>query len=168
MMMKNFVILLLVWVFVSCENPYENVSEDKQYTGNPFVSLSSEQASVDMGINQNNNQSLQAGVFKDSIVLSHVLDTDLTVMLERVEDESFGEVGTHFDFQDTLTIKSGENYGVFYVSGLSIAVDEISKYKLAVRIKEVDNENVIGGLYGVKKENEPREKRFKTYSFQKY
>lgn len=165
--MKNTVILLLmIWVFAACENPYENVSEAKEYKGNPFVSLSSEQASIHLGTNENSNHTTQAGVFKDSLVLSHVLDFDLTVIFEMVVEESFGEVETHYSFQNTVTIESGHNYGVYYVRGLNIPVDEISKYKLAIRIQEVDNENVIAGLYGAKKENEEREKRFKTYSFQ--
>ncbi len=165
--MKNVIILfLLIGVFAACENPYENVSEDKQYNGDPFVCLSSEQASIHLQINENNNEVTQEGIFKDSLILSHVLDHDLRVTLEMVEEESYGEINTNYSFQNTVNIEAGNNFGVFYVKGLSIPVDEISRYKLAVRIKSVDNENVIAGLYGIKKDNEARQKRFKTYSFQ--
>ena len=153
-------------VFVSCENPYDEVSESKKYTGNPFVSLSSEQAVVNIGINANNNHTIEDGVFKDSLVLSHTLDYDINIVLEVVGEETQGDVETNFSFQDMVTIPAGNNYGEFYVSALTIPNDEISKYKLAIRIKEVDTELVVAGLYGAKKENEERQKRFKTYSFQ--
>lgn len=165
--MKNLTILLvLVCGLIACEKPYENVSVDKRYKGQPFVSLSSEQASINLGIDQGNNQSIEEGVFRDSLVLSHVLEEDLTVLLEMVDVESVGQQEINFSFQHTVTIEAGQNYGSFNVRALELKESELSQYKLAIRIKEVDNENVIAGLYGAKKENEEREKRFKTYSFQ--
>lgn len=165
--MKNIVALvLLVGAFVSCDNPYENVKEAKYYTGNPFVSLSSEQAVIQQGLNPDRNQTQQAGVFKDSLVLSHALDHDLTVTLELVDEATRGSIDEHFAFQETVTIQAGKNYGSFLVSALEISQEEVSKLKLAIRIKAVDDEQVIAGLYGAKKENEARKKRFKTYSFQ--
>jgi len=164
---KNIVLILIVaCLFVACEDPYDNVSESKIYHGNPFVSLSSEQAAIDLGVNESNNHTQQAGVFVDSLILSHVLYNDLTVYLEIVDEESNGQLENHFSFQQTVTIQAGSNYGTYTVSGLNLQVDELSNYKLAVRIKSVDNEQVIAGLYGTKKENEERQKRFKTYSFQ--
>ncbi len=162
--MKNTVVLMvLVLAFVSCDNPYDNIKEAKYYTGNPFVSLSSEQAVI----RQEVNQTQQAGVFKDSLLLSHVLDHALTVSLEVVDAATSGTVDEHFTFQETVTIEAGNNYGDFTVSALDIPQEEVSKFKLAIRIKAVDDANVIAGLYGIKKENEARQKRFKTYSFQK-
>ncbi|MBI9062019.1 MAG: hypothetical protein JEZ14_08510 [Marinilabiliaceae bacterium] len=166
--MKNIVALaVLVCAFVSCDNPYENVKEAKYYTGNPFVSLSSEQAVIRQGLDPDRNHTLQAGVFKDSLVLSHTLDHALTVTLELVDEATRGNVEEHFSFQETVTIQAGENYGNFTVSALEIPQEEVSKYKLSIHIKSVDDEQVIAGLYGAKKENEARKKRFKTYSFQK-
>lgn len=156
----------MVWTFVACENPYDLVSESKAYKGDPFVSLSSEQAAIRLGVNENSNHTQQAGGFKDSLVLSHVLNHDLTVTLEVVEEETHGDVDEHFSFQNTVMIEAGKNYGTFMVNALNVPVEEISKYKLSIRIKEVDDEQVIAGLYGAKKENEERKKRFKTYSFQ--
>lgn len=166
--MKNIVaVIVLVWAFVACENPYENVSEAKFYNGNPFVSLSSEQAAIRLGVNQRSNHTSQAGVFKDSLVLSHALDHDITVTLEMVARETFGDMDTHFTFQEAVRIEAGKNYGSYTVSALSVPTDEVSRFKLSIRIKEVDDEQIIAGLYGTKKENEARKKRFKTYSFQK-
>ena len=166
--MKNTIALfLLVMLFASCENPYEHVSEDKYYTGNPFVSLSSEQAAIRLSVNESTNHSLQAGEFKDSLILSHTLDQTILVTLEIVNEATQGTIDEHFAFQQTVMIEAGQNYGSFTVNALNIPEDEVSQYKLAIRIKEVDNEQIIAGLYGTKKENEPRQKRFKTYSFQK-
>ena len=165
--MKYIVILLLgIGTLGACENPYEEVSKSKTYAGDPFVSLSSEQATIKLGVNESSNHTLEAGVFQDSLVLSHVLEDDLYVELEMVAEESLGELDTHFSFQQTVYIAAGTNYGYFDVSGLDIPEDYISKYKLALRIKEVDIEGLIAGLYGIKKDNEVRQKRFKTYSFQ--
>ncbi len=165
--MKNIIVLfLLVMLFVSCENPYEHVSEEKYYTGNPFVSLSSEQAAIRLGVNENTNHSLQAGVFKDSLILSHAIDRTIMVSLEIVNEATQGTINEHFAFQETVMIEAGQNYGSFTVSALNVPENEVSRYKLAIRIKKVDDEQIIAGLYGAKKENEPRQKRFKTYSFQ--
>ncbi|PWD97936.1 hypothetical protein [Marinilabilia rubra] len=165
-MKHTIIILLLAYVFVGCENPYELVKESKVYKENPLVSLSSEQAVIHLGVDETGNHTPEAGVFKDSLVLSHVLDHDINVTLELVEDETFGEVETHFSFQKEVTIKAGQNYGTYKVQALNVPVEAISKYKLSIRIKEVDDDNIIAGLYGVKKENEDRKKRFKTYSYQ--
>ncbi|WP_027471477.1 hypothetical protein [Saccharicrinis fermentans] len=165
--MKYILILLLgIGTLEACENPYEEVSKSKTYAGDPFVSLSSEQATIKLGVSESSNHTMEAGVFKDSLVLSHVLEDDLYVELEMVEDESLGDLDTHFTFQEIVYIAAGTNYGYFDVSGLDIPEDDISKYKLALRIKEVNIEGVIAGLYGIKKENEERQKRFKAYSFQ--
>ncbi len=164
--MKNLVlVLVMVWSLVSCEDPYENISDDKTYKGNPFVSLSSEQASVNLGIHSGNNQINSAGVFKDSIVLSHVLENDITVSLQVVDEETFGDENVNFSFQHSVTIEAGNNYGSYTIEALDIPIEDISKYKLAIRIISVDDEHVIAGLYGVKKENEDRQKRYKIYSF---
>ncbi|SMO38942.1 hypothetical protein SAMN06265379_101436 [Saccharicrinis carchari] len=166
--MKNIVIVLFaLWVFASCENPYENVSEEKYYKGYPFVSLSSEQSAVRLGVHESTNQTMQAGVFKDSLVLSSTINEDLVVYLEMVDEETQGVLNDNFTFQEKVTIRAGHNYGSFTVSALNLPQDEVSKFKLTIRIKEVDKEQVIAGLYGIKKENEARQKRFKTYSFQK-
>ncbi len=166
--MKNIITsILMVWAITSCENPYDNVSDPKHYTGAPFVSLDSEQAVIDLNVNQPDNHSWEAGVYKDKLILSHALDHDITVTLEIVDEETTGAVGTNFEFQETVVITAGETFGSFKISALTIADADISKYKLAIRIKEVDTPNVIAGLYGIKKENEERKKRFKTYSFRK-
>nr|WP_321451316.1 hypothetical protein [uncultured Carboxylicivirga sp.] len=166
--MKNNVVLVLamMWCLVSCEHPYENITADKTYNGNPFVSLSSEQASVNIGIDAGNNQTDKAGVFKDSLVLSHVLDEDLSVLLEIVDEETIGKEDVNFRFQYKVVIEAGKNYGAYTVEALDILLKDISEYKLSIRIAAVDNDNVIAGMYGAKKENEERQKRFKTYSFQ--
>lgn len=164
----NIVIfILMVWGLGACENPYDQVSEEKYYSGNPFVSLSSEQAAIRLGISKNNNQIEESGVFKDSLVLSHKLDHDITVFLEIVDEESLGNIDEHYAFEDRVVIEVGHYYGSFTVRNLGVPEDEVSKYKLSIRIKEVNDEQVIAGLYGIKKENEERKKRFKTYSFQK-
>ncbi len=163
MKLKNIAILVLsIWVLAACEDPYENVSSDKSYDGSPFVSLSSESASIHMSATREQ----EAGIFKDSIALSHVLTQDLLVTLEYVAEESYGTLNTNYAYQETVLIEAGENYGYFEVQGIDIPLDEMSKYKLSIRISEVNNDNVIAGMYGAKKENEAREKRFKTYSFQ--
>lgn len=165
--MKHTVILLLmVLAFAACENPYDLVSESKVYSNNPFVSLSSEDAAIRMDVNQAANHTLQAGVFKDSLILSHALDHDLTVTLELVEAGTRGDLEQHFRFQNTVIIPAGTNFGTYLVTALNVPLSDISKYKLAIRIKEVDDAGVIAGMYGTKKENEERKKRFKTYSFQ--
>ena len=152
---------------MACENPYDNVSDAKYYQGDPFVSLSSEQAAIRLGVNENNNHTDQPGVFQDSLVLSQVLDHDIMVTLEVVDQETLGEVGIHFTFKEQVSIQAGKNYGSYWVRALDIPADELSKYKLSIRIKAVDDQGIIAGLYGIKKENEERQKRFKTYSFQK-
>ncbi len=165
--MKNFIALFFaILTLGSCENPYDLVSESKTYKGDPFVMLSSEQAAIRLGISQNNNHSSLPGIFRDSLVLSNALDHDLTITLELVGNESFGALNEHFKFQDKVIIDAGSNYGSFTVHALDIPISEISKYKLSSRIKETDDPLVIAGLYGSKKENEERQKRFKTYSFQ--
>ena len=166
--MKNlFVIILMVLAVTSCEDHYENVKDPKHYTGDPFVSLNSERAVISLEVNKPVNNTWQAGVYKDKLVLSHPLDHDISVTLEVVNEETFGSLDTNFEFQQTVVIEAGDNYGSYTISALSIPEKEISKYKLAIRIKEVDDPLVIAGLYGIKKENEERKKRFKTYSFQK-
>ncbi|MCT4586745.1 MAG: hypothetical protein N4A71_02900 [Carboxylicivirga sp.] len=166
--MKNFVIVFLIGFGLwACENPYENVSDPKYYDDDPFVSLSSEQAVVRMGLDEEHNHSSIPGVYRDSLVLSHKLDHDINVTLEWVQEETNGEVGTNFSFQKVVSIDAGQNYGHYNVTGLDFADGNINSYKLAVRIKGVDDQNVIAGLYGSKKENQARPKRFKTYSFQK-
>lgn len=157
----------MIWGFFSCENPYENVSEPKHYNGDPFVSLSSEQAIVRLGVNEALNNTKEAGVYRDSLLLSQKLDRDIIVTLEWVAEETQGEVETNFSFQQQVIIKADTNFGNFTTTALTLPENELSKYKLAIRIKEVNDEHVIAGLYGLKKENEDRKKRFKTFSFQK-
>ncbi len=165
--MKNIVIVFIIGLTLgACDNPYDLVSESKIYNGNPFVMLSSEQAAIRLGINENSNHTSLPGIFKDSLVLSHKLDHDLTVVLEFVSEESFGALNEQFSFQEVVIIDAGQNYGAYTVHALNIPVSSISKYKLSVRIKSTDDEKVIAGLFGAKKENEERKKRFKTYSFQ--
>jgi hypothetical protein len=130
------------------------------------VSLSSEQAVVRQGINVVNNHSDQAGVYRDSLVLSHKLEHDIAVTLEWVDEETNGEVDTNFNFQSVVNIKAGDNYGYYTVSALELKQAHINTYRLAIQIKEVDDPHIIAGLYGSKKENQARPKRFKTYTFQ--
>lgn len=166
--MKYLVLSLLIGCsLLSCENPYENVSDVKYYDDNPLVSLSSEQALVRVGLDEENNHTNKEGVYQDSLLLSHKLDHDITVILEGVSGETTGEIDENFSFQREVVIEAGNNYGSYNVSALDINEDNISAYKLAIRIKEVDDPNVIAGMYGSKKEKQARPKRFKTYSFQK-
>ncbi|MCG8579457.1 MAG: hypothetical protein MI866_06050 [Bacteroidales bacterium] len=165
--MKYIVLILLIGCgLLSCENPYDNVSAPKYYHDDPLVSLSSEQAVVRKGINVINNHTSQAGVYRDSLVLSHKLEHDIVVTLELVDEETNGEVDTNFSFQSVVTIKAGYNYGQYTVSALELEQEQINTYRLAIRIKEVDDPGIIAGLYGSKKENQARPKRFKTYVFQ--
>lgn len=165
--MKNaFMLLMLALTLGACENPYDLVDDSKTYQGLPFVCVSSEQAVIRLGVNPNGNQTELPGVFKDSLVLSHVLDHDLTVVLELVAEETHGELETNFSFQERVTIGAGKNFGAFLVRAIGVPASEVGKYKLSIRVKEVDDAQVIAGLYGAKKENEERKKRFKTYSFQ--
>jgi len=166
-MKKSFVLIIIAFIFLACENPYELVSEDKNYKGNPFVSLSSEQASIRLGINEGANNSPMAGVFKDSIVLSNPLNDALVVWLEFDNQESQGILDTHFSFQEQVIIEAGASYGTFLVSAEEISEEDMSSIKLAIKIADVDNENVIAGMYGIKKENEDRKKRIKVYTFQR-
>lgn len=166
-MKKIIFVLFVIWGFFSCENPYENVSQPKHYNGDPFVSLSSEQAIVRLGVDESINNTKEAGVYKDSLVLSQKLNRDIIVTLELVAEETEGEVNTNFSFQQQVTIKADNYFGSYTATALTLPDDELSKYKLAIRIKEVNDKDVIAGLYGLKKENEDRKKRFKTFSFQK-
>jgi len=166
-MKKIVVVLVLVCSIVACENPYENVLDNKYYDGDPFVSLSSEQAVIRLGTGQANNQPNQVGMYKDSLVLSHKLDHDISVTLELVDYGTYGDLDINFSFQKEVIIKAGDNYGAYLVQALELSEEEMSKYKLAIRIMGVDDQQVIAGFYGIKKENEERKKRLKTYSFQK-
>lgn len=163
----SIVAILIIWLCSSCEKPYELVSEEKHYDGAPFVSLSSEQALIRLGINEGVNNTPEAGLFRDSIILSHKLDYPITVFLDVVTTETHGNLNTHFSFQQEVTINSGDNYGSFTVLAGEIPQNEISKYKLTIHISKCDNPDIIAGMYGIKKENEDRQKRFKSYSFQK-
>lgn len=162
--MKNILALfLLQFALASCEKPYDLVSQPKYYTGDPFVCLSSEQASIKV---EGNNDETCSGIFRDSITLSTALDHSISVELELVPEETVGTLGTTFTFDDKISITAGSNYGIYYVKALQVPHDQMSQYKLSVRIKEVDDPKVIPGLFGIKKENEDRQKEFKSYSFQ--
>ncbi|BDD12035.1 hypothetical protein FUAX_44670 (plasmid) [Fulvitalea axinellae] len=147
----------------SCDDPYENIPDDKSYNGKPFVSLSSESGVINLN-------GTTKGALTDSVALSHRQDHDITVTLELVERFTVGEVGTHFTYENNLTIPAGAFYGHFKAEALDVKEDgdvKISDYKLSVRIKSVDDPNIIPGLYGNKLEGEERQKRYKTISFRK-
>lgn len=164
-MIRNiFVLAFVVLGFVACDDPYENVSQPKHYTGNPFVSLSSEQAAISLGV-KSSNHTAQAGVFKDSLILSHAQENDLKVQLELVATETQGDIDVNFSFQKEVSIEAGKNFGSYTVRVLDLPANDLSRYKLSIRIKETNNPEVIAGLYGAKRKNEARQKRFKTYSF---
>ncbi|WP_430812881.1 MULTISPECIES: hypothetical protein [unclassified Carboxylicivirga] len=156
----------LLMALVSCENPYENVSVDKSYTGQPLVMLSSEQAVVRLAASPANHSDIP-GLFVDSLILSHKLDHAIMVSLEVVAEATIGSVGEHFSFEQEVEIEAGNYCGSYGVEALDLPLNDISKYQLSVCITSVDDQEVIAGLYGAKKEGEEREKRFKTYSFKK-
>ncbi len=155
---------IIIATTASCESPYDNVTGGAVYSGDPYVMLSSEASSIHLEVNSSNNSD-QAGLFIDSLVLSHTLDHDLIVTLECYENNTFGEVDTNFRFQREVTIPAGENFGSFYVEALDIDAAQASSYKLSIYIDSCDNDQVIAGINGIKYENQEREKRNKTYSF---
>ena len=154
--MRNILIIIILALVWACRKPYENVNGDTVYDGKPVVMLSSESANIKIGT-----------VFVDSLELSSTITQDLKVTLEFVGKSSFGKLGDNFVFEETVVIKAGKYYGNFNVEAVEIPDVNTSLYKLAIRIKDVDNPNVISGLYGIQIEGEDREKRIKVYSFQK-
>ena len=162
----KIIILLSLTVFsFACEDPYANVSSDDVYDGKPIVMLNSEAATIRLSVHSGNNSD-KAGVFVDSLTLSHTLNYDIKVTLEFVMTASYGELGKNFIFNKEVVIKAGQYYGNYQVEAISIPLEDIVLYKLAVQIKEVDSDDVIAGLYGIQIENEERQKQIKVYSFQ--
>ncbi|MFI3281181.1 MAG: hypothetical protein R3Y44_04305 [Rikenellaceae bacterium] len=158
-------ILALLFAFAtSCENPYENVKGGAVYSGDPFVMLSGEETSVNLGVSSS-NYSDEPGLFIDSLILSHPLDYDLRVTLETYDGNTFGDVGTNFRFQSEVLIEAGSYYGYFEVEALDIDAADALSYKLALKITATDSDSVIAGLNGIKYENADRLKRYKTYTF---
>ncbi len=157
-------VVTLITLTTSCENPYENVTGDAVYSGDPFVMLSSEEASIYIEQSDKNNSD-EPGLFIDSLVLSHPLEQDLVVKLTTYSKNTFGEVGTNFRYQSEVTIDAGARAGYFEVEAIDIDATTASSMQLAIVIESCDNPNVIAGLNGIKLENEDRQKRNKVYTF---
>ncbi len=148
----------------SCQNQYEKVTSGAIYSGNPYVMLSSETASISLSASNSNN-STTPGLFVDSLVLSHKLDYDLVVTLETNQKNTNGSVGTNFRYQNEVTINAGSHFGKFEVEVLDIDPADAKNYSLSIIIQSTNSDSVIAGLNGIKYENADRQKRNKTYSF---
>lgn len=167
-MIKNKIIyplsLATMLLLFSCQGRYENVTGSAVYSGDPYVMLSSTSASIYIDVNTSNNSEL-AGVFVDSLILSHPLSYDLVVTLATYDKNTLGTLGTNFTFQREVTIAAGERYGSYQVEALDITADQVNDYQLAIMIESTDSDSVIAGLNGIKYENEDRQKRNKIYNF---
>lgn len=164
-MRKLFAIVMLA-SFWACENPYDNVSGAKHYTDKPLVTLSSDQVAFKLEAIES-DPTLLSGTFRDSLLLSHKLDQDISVTLKVVGEETFGDVAVSYFFDQVVSIEAGKNYGYYSIDVENIPVENISRYKLSLQIDSADTDMVIAGMFGAKKEDEARKKRFKTYSFSK-
>lgn len=158
--MKQFLWIVLGFLATSCN---DLVSEDKEYTGDPIVCLSSEQAIVQLS--KENPTSGLVKVFKDSVLISTPITEDLKVYIAIDQKKTTAKLDEHYSMQQEVVIPAGSYFGYFTFEGLEIPEEDVSKLDVAVYIDSVSNPNVIPGFYGVKYELAEREKRTKIFSF---
>ncbi|KXX66532.1 hypothetical protein [Flammeovirga sp. SJP92] len=156
--MKYLYISLIAILFYSCN---DKVSQDKFYTGNPFVSLSDDQVMLTLSKDTTNEIRLE---HLDSISISTPIDKPLTVLL-KVDSTSTGAYGVDYSVQTDVQIAAGASYGYYKVTANAIDPSMITRTQLVIYIESCDQPNVIPGMMGIKKENEDRRPRLKTYLF---
>lgn len=144
--------------FYSCN---DMVSKDKFYTGDPLVSLSGDQQMLTLSSEPDQEIRLE---LTDSISISTPIDKPLTVQL-KVDSTSFGNLGTDYTIQTDVKIAAGASYGYYKIVAKAIDPDLVSRTQLVIHIESCDQPNVIPGMMGIKKNNEDRRPRLKTYLF---
>ncbi|ANQ52875.1 hypothetical protein MY04_05725 (plasmid) [Flammeovirga sp. MY04] len=149
--------ILLVIIISSCNQELF----DKVYKGPPFVSLSDEQQLIKF------DQSVQQKkiVWLDSILINEPIDIPIIVSLNEEISKSKNNLGVRFRFQDKVKINAGASYGYYTIDAEIIDEKLLSKSELVLYIEKVDNDLVIPGLQGIKKENEKRQPHYKSYFF---
>ncbi|WP_044209894.1 hypothetical protein [Flammeovirga sp. OC4] len=156
--MKYLYLSLLTLFLCACN---EIVSQDNFYTGNPFVSLSSDQSILTLSNDATKEIRLE---YTDSISISSPIDKPLSVLL-KVDATSAGILGEDYDIQTDVKIPAGSSYGYYKVTAKAIDKSKITGTELVIYIESCDQPNVIPGMMGTKKNNEDRRPRLKTYLF---